>query len=507
MSLVHRVGLLAAGVAALVGVLFAAALIAILSLRSADARESHSKDVTVATLRVSTVSADLESAIRGYVLSGNPRFLTLFRAARSRVPSEVGSLRALVRGDAPQRRRAEEAASELNAYLTDYAENVIVIAKFSRAAARGPAAGSEGKRRTDQIRGTLDGLLAVEDRRASQASSHARTVADDALGVGVGALVVSTALVLLFGAWVSRGVVRPVRRVAAAAADVSAGELAVRLEEGGTAEVGTLVSAFNSMTRSLELSRRELLTQNERLREGEKHKRDLISMISHELRTPLAAVLGFTTLLLERDFPRDEQRRYLDIISTQARRLTALAGDFLDVQLFDGGALTIVRTPFDLVELMREQVQLYFLHPTGHRVLLDVPASPLIVDGDRDRLSQVVGNLLSNAIKYSPDGGEVRVTARLADSEAMVVVADDGVGIRPEDVEHVFEKFFRSDAASMTIGGTGLGLAVAQEIVVSHGGTIEVESTFGVGSKFVMKVPLGAHAVRADAGTGLRIVV
>jgi signal transduction histidine kinase len=507
LSLVHRVGLLAAGVASLVGILFAVALVAILSLRHADARESHSKDVTVATLRVRTVSADLESALRGYVLSGNARFLALYGAALAREPAEVGQLQALVRADAPQRRRAELAASELHDYVNDYAQNVIVIAKIARAAARGPAASGEGKRRTDEIRRTLDELLAVEDSRAAQASAHGRSVADIAVGVGVGALVVSTALVLLFGAWVARGVVRPVRRTAAAASDVAAGDLSVRLEEGGTGEVGALMSAFNSMTRSLELSRRELLTQNERLREGERHKRDLISMVSHELRTPLAAVLGFTTLLLERNFPPDEQRRYLEIVDTQARRLAALAGDFLDVQLLDGGALTIVLMPFDLVELVREQVQLFFLQPTSHRVALDVPAAPLIVDGDRDRLSQVVGNLLSNAIKYSPEGGEVRVTVRLTGSEAVIAVADDGLGIEPEDAERVFDKFFRSASASSTIGGTGLGLAVAREIVTSHGGTIEIESTLGVGSTFVVTMPLGAGSARADTGNVLRRVV
>jgi signal transduction histidine kinase len=230
-------------------------------------------------------------------------------------------------------------------------------------------------------------------------------------------------------------------------------------------------------------------------------------MISHELRTPLAAVLGFTTLLLERDFPREEQRRYLQIVDSQARRLASLAGDFLDVQLLDGGSLTIVRTPFDLIELVREQVQLFFLHPTGHRVVLDVPPGSLIVDGDRDRLSQVVGNLLSNAIKYSPEGGEVRVNVRMTDSDAVIGVADDGVGIRPEDTERVFEKFFRSDAASTSIGGTGLGLAVAQEIVTSHGGTIEVESALGAGSTFVVTVPLGTAVVRPATETVLRRVV
>lgn len=492
LSLVQRVGLLAAGVAALVGVLFVAALLAILSLRKAEARESRSKDVTVATLRVRSLSADLESALRGYVLSANPRFVTLFQDARARVPRDVANLRELVRNDPPQRARADRVKSELNGYLTDYADNVIVIAQVARNVARGQAAGSEAKRRLGEINGTLNELLAAENQRARQASAHARDVANKAVGVGIAAIVLSSALVLLFGAWVASGVARPVRRVAAAAAAVAGGDLSVRLDTGGTAEVGALVTAFNSMTRSLELGRHQLIAQNEQLREGERHKHDLISMVSHELRTPLAAVLGFTSLLLERDFPPDEQRRYLEIIDQQARRLAALAGDFLDVQLLAGGDLTLVRTRFDLVELVREQSQLFFLQPSTHRLSLDVPGEPLVVDGDRDRLSQVVGNLLSNAIKYSPPGGEVRVSVRSEGTDAVVAVADDGIGISPEDAPRVFEKFFRA-ADAATVGGTGLGLAVAAEIVGSHEGTLEVSSTPGAGSTFVLRLPLGAR--------------
>ncbi len=493
LSLVHRVALVALGIAALVAIILVAALIAILSLRRADARESHSKDVTVATLQVRAVSADLESALRGYALSGNRQFLSLFRQSRARVNPDTSRLEKLVRGDRPQSLRAQRAKQELDDYLTDYAQNVIIIAQISRAAARGPAAGGEGKRRTDEIRGTLSQLLAVENNRARKASSHARAVATVAVGVGIVALMVSTALVLLFGAWVAREVARPVRRLAAAAADVAAGDLAIRLDEGGAAEVGTLVSAFNSMTRSLEVGRRELLMQNERLREGERQRRDLISMVSHELRTPLASVLGFTSLLLKRDFPPEEQRRYLEIIDSQARRLDTLAGDFLDIQLLDRGALVLVRKPFDLVELMREQSQLFFLQLTTHRLVIDLPGLPLVVDGDRDRMSQVVGNLLSNAIKYSPDGGDVRVSVRKSGPDAIIAVSDDGVGIKTEDTERIFEKFFRSAAVTKTVGGAGLGLAVAREIVVAHGGTLEVESSPGVGSTFVVRVPLHAR--------------
>jgi signal transduction histidine kinase len=492
-SLVPRVGLFAASVAALVGVLFVAALFAILSLRQAESRESRSKDVAVAALRVRTRSADLESALRGYVLSVNPRFIGIFRETRAGVPGDVSNLLKLVQNDPPQHARAISVANELHSYLIDYADPVIAIVQVSRGAAASGAAGGEAKRRLGEINGTLDGLLSAENERAQEASAHARRVVDTAVGVGIAAIIVSSALVLLFGAWVASGVARPVRRVAEAAAEVAGGDLTVRLEPGGTAEVGTLVTAFNSMTRSLELGRHQLIVQNEQLREGERHKRDLISMVSHELRTPLAAVLGFTALLLERDFPPDEQRRYLEIIDTQARRLASLAGDFLDVELLAGGDLTIVRTPFDLVELVREQTELFFLQPESQRLSLVTPGEPLVVDGDRDRLSQVVGNLLSNAIKYSPNEGEVRVSVRAEGPDAVVAVSDDGIGITPEDAQHVFEKFFRAPGSAATVGGTGLGLAVARDIVTSHQGTLEVESTPGTGSTFVVRLPLGVQ--------------
>jgi signal transduction histidine kinase len=500
-SLLGRVVFVASGVAALVGVLFAVALVAILSLRHAESRESRSKDVAVQTLRVRALYADLESSLRGYVLSESPRFLTSFHATQKKVPPALDKLRALVANDAQQRARVDQVRADINDYVQLYAENVIRIAEISSAAARGPAAGEEAKHWTQQIDGTLDNLLKTEDSRVRDLSSHARTIANVALVIGVAALVISTALVLLFGAWVARGVAGPVRRLAGAATDVARGDLEVRLEEGGTGEVGALVSAFNSMTRSLETSRRELVTQNERLRESERHQRDLIGMVSHELRTPLAAVLGFTALLLQREFASDERRRYLEIIDTQARRLARLAGDFLDVQLLEGGGLTLVREEFDLVELVREQARLFFLDPGDHKPVLDLPEEPVTLNADRDRLAQVVGNLLSNAVKYSPEGGEVRVTVRNGGSEAVVEVTDEGVGIADEDAERIFEKFFRTDDASTSVGGTGLGLAVAREIVQTHGGTIGVESEPGHGATFTVRLPTAAQ------GNSLRRVV
>ena len=490
LSLVGRVALLASVVALVVGVIVASALVAILSLRHSEQRESQATEVTVATLHVEELAAEIQSTLRGYVLSPIPHFLTVLDAQRAQLPAATAQLRNLVANDPVQRGRAAEVSSQLTGYLRDYVDNILFIAHISPSDAQSTASGDEDRFRMDQIHQTLGLILATENNRSQLRAVHTRGVARTAVVIGIVGLLGSCVLVLLFGAWVATGVARPLRRTAEAATDVARGDLSVRLDEGGAGEVGALVSAFNSMARSLEVSRRELLLQNERLRESEQHKRDLISMVSHELRTPLSAVLGFTSLLLEREFPHEEQQRYLEIVDTQARRLAALAGDFLDVQLLEGGGFELDLAPFDLVELAHEQTRLFFSHSESHALALDLPDEPVIVNGDRDRLAQVVGNLLSNAIKYSPEGGEVRVFVGERSGRAVFSVTDSGLGIPAEDRDRVFDKFFRGAAKTTTVGGTGLGLAVAREIVTTHGGTIEVSSTVGVGSTFKFELPL-----------------
>jgi signal transduction histidine kinase len=490
LSLVGRVTVFATAVAIIVGVMFVAALLAILSLRSAENQEKKSAARTVATLRVENLSVDVGSAVRGYALSRAPRFLDLLRRARARLPKALKELDAAVAGDAAQAERAADARSEIDGYLVDYADPVIAMTSFNPDAARSAASSRENLRRAAEIRTTLSKITTLEGRRSASRSAHVHQVTRGAIIVGAGALALSAALVLLFGAWVARGVARPVRETTKAASQVAAGDFGVRLDEHAAGEVAALVSGFNSMARSLDSGRREVLAQNQQLRESEQHKRDLISMVSHELRTPLASVLGFTTLLLERDFAPDEQRRYLEIVDTQARRLAALAGDFLDVQLLEGGAMRLERAPVDLIELVNEQTRLFFSHLDTHRLVLELPDEAVVIDGDRDRLAQVIGNLLSNAIKYSPAGGAVRVHVELEGDRAVLMVNDQGMGIDEEDRERVFEKFFRSSEASARIAGTGLGLAVAREIVETHGGEIRVQSEPGAGSTFWIELPL-----------------
>ena len=181
-----------------------------------------------------------------------------------------------------------------------------------------------------------------------------------AVSIGSVALALSAGLVLLFGAWVARG-----SRGSRAANVVRSGagrsgDFDVRLDESGAGEVGALLGRVQLDGAGARARPAGAARAERPPRESEQHKRDLISMVSHEIRTPLASVVGFTSLLLERDFPPDEQRRYLEIVDQQARRLAGLAGDFLDVQLLEGGGLSFDYAPFDLVELASEQARLFF---------------------------------------------------------------------------------------------------------------------------------------------------
>jgi two-component system sensor histidine kinase VicK len=227
-----------------------------------------------------------------------------------------------------------------------------------------------------------------------------------------------------------------------------------------------------------------------REREVDQLKSDLMATVSHELRTPLASVLGYTELLRTRRLEPEARDEIIGTVHREAKRLSALIDDFLDVQAIEQDRFPLTREPFSVTELLQEQVRTFAGQSARHHLTLEPCDSPPIAVGDRGRISQVVANLLSNAIKYSPDGGEVRVSASCSAGVVLVAVTDSGLGIPPAEQEHVFEKFFRVERGpAARVGGTGLGLALAHEIVLAHGGRMGFESTEGSGSRFWFTLP------------------
>jgi signal transduction histidine kinase len=476
--------------AAVVAGAFVVILLAVTTLREATNREARAKDVTARTLALEKLVLDLENGLRGLVLTGENRFLEPFTDARAQLPERLAAFARLGAPDSVQRGRAQLIAERINEYVLDYALPLVEIARENPAAARSSVAAAEGKRRTDEIRGLFATFLATENARAARSSSSADARSDRAIALGVAGLVVCAALVVLFGIMQARSIARPVRDVAEGAVRLAGGDLSLRLEEGGPGEVGELTRAFNAMAEAIEGGRSELEAQNARLRQSEELKSELVSIVSHEVRTPLASVLGFTSLLLHRDVDPETRRDYLEIIDAQGRRLAALLDDFLNVQRIEEGRLDLAEDNVDMAALLREQTQLFGAESPRHTIALRVESDgPLPVQGDANRLAQVVGNLLSNAIKYSPEGGVIEVVGENEDGVVRISVHDEGVGIPRDQQERIFTKFFRGDAAASGIAGSGLGLAFARAVVEAHGGRMSFRSEAGRGSTFWVELP------------------
>ena len=480
--------------ALLVAAVFGILVHAVLELDDATRAEARAKDVTVATLVLQRNVLDLETGLRGLLLSKSERFLEPWTRALAELPDSIREFERLAGSSNPaQRERARRLVREIRRYRQEYSKPLVALAREGLPAADTTTAEIEGTRRMDAIRARFTRFLDAEDELAAASAASANREADRAIALAVAGLVGSTLLVVVFGLYLARSTARPVRGVAAAASRLAEGDLSVRLDERGPGEVGELTGAFNRMAAQLERSQAELREQNEKLRESERLKSELVSIVSHELRTPLASVLGFTSLLLTRDVPPEEQRRYLEIIDAQGRRLSTLLNDFLDIERLEEGQLKLARELFDLGELVSEQAQLFAGQSDKHTLDVDLRSTPLPVRGDPNRLAQVVGNLLSNAIKYSPEGGTVTVVGEREDNLVRVSVRDEGLGIPHELQQEVFGKFFRGDAAASGIAGSGLGLTIARSVIEAHGGQINVKSASGEGSVFWLELPIAAN--------------
>lgn len=225
-------------------------------------------------------------------------------------------------------------------------------------------------------------------------------------------------------------------------------------------------------------------------KEMEQMKDEMISAVSHEMRTPLTAMLGYTELMLANEVSADRQKEYLRIILRESKRLNALIGNFLDLQRLRSRAPALTCLPLPLRPLLDETMALFAGVSERHRITLRCPPDLSLLCGDDQQLGQVFNNLVSNAVKYSPEGGDVTVAARREGDSVVITVKDEGIGMPPQALEKIFERFYRVDnTARREFGGTGLGLALVREIVRAHGGKVWVESTLGKGSTFFVSLP------------------
>ncbi|WP_432823698.1 ATP-binding protein [Trichloromonas sp.] len=231
-----------------------------------------------------------------------------------------------------------------------------------------------------------------------------------------------------------------------------------------------------------------------RERELDRMKSEFVSLVSHELRTPLTSISGYVEMLLDGDAGelQDEQADFLGIVQRNTDRLTALINDLLDVSRIEAGRIEMKPTPLDLAQIIRNAAE--SLRPAieakGQSLSLDLPANLPVVEGDPNRVVQVMVNLLSNACKYTPAGGRIGVSALREPGKLSIEVSDTGIGLSRKEQARLFTKFYRADnATTREVGGTGLGLWITRSLVELHGGTISVRSAPGAGSTFSVRLP------------------
>lgn len=233
--------------------------------------------------------------------------------------------------------------------------------------------------------------------------------------------------------------------------------------------------------------------------EVDQMKSELVSTVSHELRTPLSSVLGFTELMLTKELKKERQKKYLETIHKEAFRLTNLINDFLDIQRMESGKQTYEKQNVNIVSVVKEVLNTFKSTNKQHKFIMNAEIDNVVVYGDEQKFIQLFVNLVSNAIKFSPQGGNIQIRFKKMDSNVVISIEDEGLGIPPEEVSNLFQKFYRIDNSDRRkIGGTGLGLAICKQIVVAHNGDIWVSSTLGKGSIFYVKLPVTSEPHRQE---------
>ena len=322
----------------------------------------------------------------------------------------------------------------------------------------------------------------TDDASPGMAATHAEQAfrTAGALSLTV-TLVAALAVAVAVSVFVSHRIARPVGSLAAAAGEVAAGRYEVHLPASALGpEFDTLTSSFTAMA--------------DRLAAVEMARRRLLADLAHEMRTPVATLDGYLTGFEDGVATLDPATAAM--LRAQTRRLALLAEDITAVSQAEEHQLDLhpVRTP--PASLVEAAVASVADRAAEHGVALETAVAPGLppLTVDPDRIGQVFANLLDNALRHTPPGGRVRVSASAADGAVTLEVADTGAGVPAEHLPHVFERFYRVDAArDRAHGGSGIGLAITKALVEAHAGTITVESKPGVGTSFVITVPTGAE--------------
>lgn len=278
---------------------------------------------------------------------------------------------------------------------------------------------------------------------------------------------------------VSRQVTLPIKKMKQMALKFSQGDFTARVELSSRDELGELAQVLNDMARKLE--------------ETERIRKELLANISHELRTPLTTVQGYIEALMDGVLPEAKREESLKLVLEEVKKTESLVNSILELSRLEAGAIKMELCPFDLKNLIhwiKDKLDLPYQRK-GVNLELQLPEEEIIVLGDPDRVGEVLEIFLDNSLRYTEKGGVVRVSCFKKGNEAIISVKDNGIGISPDELPRIFDRFYRSTKIPRGEKlGAGLGLAIAKEIIEAHGSKIQVESAPGEGSCFTFGLKL-----------------
>lgn len=337
--------------------------------------------------------------------------------------------------------------------------------------------------------------LNVRQARDDQALAADWNRAANAVGIGAAILITSLAGWLLW--WLRDRAVRPILDLAEVMEAYARGDRTARAAEVGPAELRTIEHRFNRMADALD-ARRSAETA-------------FLAGVAHDIRNPLTALDLSASLIGPNDPlpPEPRVRRTLALVRRQVKRLDRMVADFLDMTRIEAGQLQLCLERCDARELVRDVVELLESTAAGRRLAVSLPPGAVPIHCDPVRMEQVIGNLVGNALKYSPADSEVTVSVAAEPDHAVVRVRDRGVGIAADELARLFQPFQRVASSRDDVPGSGIGLFVVRRIVEAHGGRIDVGSVPGVGSEFVVRLPVesahgGVETRVADGANGQR---
>ena len=328
------------------------------------------------------------------------------------------------------------------------------------------------------------------------------------IAVLIGASLFAIGSAALVGYILSRRLVRRLERLGGAVEALADGNLSRRAEAGPNDEVGQLARRLNAMADRLEGTVAELDKRSREAEQALAAKRELVANVSHELRTPLASISGHAESLLLLGDDADAGRRVesLEVLHREARQLSRLVDDLFLLSTAESGGLPLSIRSMEIEPLLDEIVATFKpLARQTRQIALVASTEPGLppVLADRERVSQVLSNLIRNALRYTPEGGLVSIQVAKDGPMVRIVVADTGIGVPPERLARIFDRFYRGDdARDRESGGAGLGLAIVRELVEAMGGTVAAESVPGEGSRFSFTLPVaGPPPVSGSADT------